>query len=191
MDGWSDASSAPAAYKDVVWMANWALLAQGFGWSVNYLSMIYGSNKDRTYGMAILPLCCNFAWELVYTFIYPSKNPAERLVLTTWMVLNIFVMYTAIKHAPNEWNHAPLVRSHLPWIFFLATSAFTAGHMALAATVGQARAVNWGAFLCFELLTVGAVCQLISRGSSRGTSYTAWYLSARCQSAPNTIPKGS
>jgi paspaline synthase len=176
MDGWSDISSAPPQYREVAWIANWALLAQGLGWSINYLAMIYQSYKDRTYGMAILPLCCNFAWEFVYSVIYPSYNSAERAVLTTWMILNLFLMYTAIKFAPNEWQHAPLVRQCLPWIFFVAIAAFTAGHLALAATVGVAKAANWGAFLCFELLTSGAVCQLMSRGSSRGASYTIWYV---------------
>lgn len=153
MDGWSDLSSAPPQYREVAGIADWALLAQGLGWSINYLAMIYHSYKDRTYGMAILPLCCNFA---------------------TWMILNLFVMYTAIKFAPNEWQHAPLVRQCLPWIFPVAIAAFTAGHLALAATVGVSKAANWGAFLCFELLTSGAVCQLMSRGSSRGASYTIW-----------------
>ncbi|OQE38552.1 hypothetical protein PENCOP_c008G04552 [Penicillium coprophilum] len=174
MDGWSDISSAPPEYSDVAWIADRALLAQGLGWSINYLAMIYQSHKDRTYGMAILPLCCNFAWEFVYTVIYPSQNPAERAVLTTWMVLNIFLMYTAIKFSPNEWQHAPLVRKSLPVIFPVAIAAFTAGHLAFAATVGVAKAANWSAFLCFELLTAGAVCQLMSRGSSRGASYTIW-----------------
>ncbi|KAJ5815881.1 hypothetical protein N7447_008114 [Penicillium robsamsonii] len=174
MDGWSDISSAPPEYKDVAWIADRALLAQGLGWSINYLAMIYQSRKDRTYGMAILPLCCNFAWEFVYTVVYPSQNPVERAVLTTWMVLNLYLMYTAIKFAPNEWQHAPLVRQSLPVIFPVAIVAFTAGHLALAATVGVAKAANWGAFLCFELLTAGAVCQLMSRGSSRGASYTIW-----------------
>ncbi|KAJ5155045.1 uncharacterized protein N7500_010484 [Penicillium coprophilum] len=172
MDGWSDISSAPPEYRDVAWIADRALLAQGLGWSINYLAMIYQSHKDRTYGMAILPLCCNFAWEFVYTVIYPSQNPAERAVLTTWMVLNLFLMYTAIKFSPNEWQHAPLVRKSLPVIFPVAIAAFTAGHLAFAATVGVAKAANWSAFLCFELLTAGAVCQLMSRGSSRGASYT-------------------
>lgn len=174
MDGWSDLSSAPPQYREVAGIADWALLAQGLGWSINYLAMIYHSYKDRTYGMAILPLCCNFAWEFVYSVIYPSHNSAERAVLTTWMILNLFVMYTAIKFAPNEWQHAPLVRQCLPWIFPVAITAFTAGHLALAATVGVSKAANWGAFLCFELLTSGAVCQLMSRGSSRGASYTIW-----------------
>ncbi|KAJ8179082.1 hypothetical protein LV157_007418 [Aspergillus fumigatus] len=174
MDGWSDLSSAPPQYREVAGIADWALLAQGLGWSINYLAMIYQSYKDRTYGMAILPLCCNFAWEFVYSVIYPSHNSAERAVLTTWMILNLFVMYTAIKFAPNEWQHAPLVRQCLPWIFPVAIAAFTAGHLALAATVGVSKAANWGAFLCFELLTSGAVCQLMSRGSSRGASYTIW-----------------
>ncbi|KAH1334600.1 Cytochrome P450 monooxygenase pyr9 [Aspergillus fumigatus] len=174
MDGWSDLSSAPPQYREVAGIADWALLAQGLGWSINYLAMIYHSYKDRTYGMAILPLCCNFAWEFVYSVIYPSHNSAERAVLTTWMILNLFVMYTAIKFAPNEWQHAPLVRQCLPWIFPVAIAAFTAGHLALAATVGVSKAANWGAFLCFELLTSGAVCQLMSRGSSRGASYTIW-----------------
>ncbi|OGE52342.1 hypothetical protein PENARI_c010G02081 [Penicillium arizonense] len=48
------------------------------------------------------------------------------------------------------------------------------GQLAAAATLGPGVAATVVACFCYLLLTVGSLCQLIIRGSSRGTSYTMW-----------------
>ncbi|KAJ5425432.1 fumitremorgin C monooxygenase [Penicillium sp. CMV-2018d] len=171
---WFDASSAPEEYQAVAWIADAASLIQGIGWSMHYLGLAYTSYQQRTYSASLLPLCCNFAWEFVYAIIYPPSNPIQRTVVTTWLVLNIFVVYFAIRFAQNEWIHAPLVQRHMALLIAVSIVGFASGHLALAATVGPGRAANWGAFLCFTMLCAGSVGQLLSRGSSRGASYALW-----------------
>ncbi|KAK6813449.1 Terpene cyclase atmB [Aspergillus parasiticus] len=173
MDGFGS-SQAPAAYREVEWIADVFVIGMGIGWVINYVGMVYGSLKGRTYGMAIMPLCCNIAWEIVYGLIYPSKTVYEQGVFISGLTINLGVIYTAIKFGPKEWTHAPLVMHNLPLIFMLGTFGFLTGHLALAAEIGPALAYNWGAAFCQLLLSVGGLCQLITRGNTRGASYTLW-----------------
>lgn len=156
-------------------MADLGKLVQGLGWTINYSLMVYQSFNDRTYGMSILPLCSNFAWEFVYTFIYPSDNFAEKVVISMYMILNFLVIYSAIKFAHREWEHAPFVQRNILCIFLVAIGSFISGYIALAQTMGPGLGASWGAYFCLEFLCVGAWCQLISRGSSRGTSQMIWW----------------
>lgn len=148
----------------------------GVGWLTNYIGMIYKSNKEKTYGMSLMALCCNFAWELTYAFIYPFHSDLEKYVHCTGLLLNCGVMYTAVKYAHGEWAHAPLVQRNLPLIFVLSIAGFTSAHLALAMQIGPSLAQAWSAFACQILLTVGGLSQLICRGHSRGASYFLWYV---------------
>ncbi|KAH0593201.1 hypothetical protein MHUMG1_08923 [Metarhizium humberi] len=174
MDFFHD-TSAPPEYEQVAWIADVAVYAQALGWALSYVEMMYRSIKDRTYGMSLLALCSNFAWEFTYAVIYPASGKPERIMLTTWLILNVGVMACVIAFAPNEWNHAPLVKRNLPLIVGFSTLAFGSGQVALAATVGPGLAANWGSMVCFELVCAGNICQLLSRESSRGVSYTMWF----------------
>ncbi|KAJ5159368.1 uncharacterized protein N7482_006372 [Penicillium canariense] len=165
---------APATYQPYAHIADLAQLGQGLGWGINYALMAYISHRDQTYGMSVLPLCCNFAWEITYAVVYPPHNPIERFNVTLYLVLNVFIMAGAVRFAPREWAHAPFVQRNLFRIFTSATLIFLLAHIALAKTVGVGRAANWGAFFCLDFLVAGAWCQLLGRGSSRGASYGIW-----------------
>ncbi|PFH58950.1 hypothetical protein XA68_13016 [Ophiocordyceps unilateralis] len=167
-------SRAPPEYQDVAWIADTCKLLMGVGWTINYIGMISKSLKDRTYAMSIMALCCNFAWEITYAFIYPFGSHLERCVHYSGLLLNCGVMYTAIKNAPREWAHAPLVQRNLPVIFVVCISGWMSAHLALAAQIGPGLAQAWSAYGCQLLLSVGGLCQLISRGHSRGASYFLW-----------------
>jgi paspaline synthase len=173
MDGF-DVFKAPPEYRAVEPIANLFVLGMGVGWLINYVGMVYKSFKDKTYGMAIMPLCCNIAWEVVYGIIYPSKSWVEQGVFLAGLSINFGVMYAAIRFAPNEWTHAPLVMHNLPLIFAIGMFGFLTGHLALAAEIGHSLAYSWGAVVCQLLLSIGGLCQLLCRGSTRGASYTLW-----------------
>ena len=173
MDGF-DVSAAPQAYLEIKWIADAFVILMGIGWCINYVGMVQHSFRDRTYGMAIIPLCNNIGWEVVYTFVHPSRSIVERAVFLTGVSLNIAVMYAAIKFSPAEWSHAPLVEKNLPLIFFVGSFACFTGHLALAAEIGPPLAYSWGAVICQIILSVGGLGQLLARGSTRGASYTLW-----------------
>jgi paspaline synthase len=173
MDGFGDAN-APPAYQAVKPTVDVGILLMGVGWAINYTGMLHKSFQDRTYGMAIMPLCSNIAWEVVYGLIYPSPNPIEQGVFLVGLFIDFAIIYAAIRFSPNEWTHAPLVRDNLLWIFLFGIVGFTTGFLALAAEIGPALAYTWGAVFCQLLLSLGAICQLLCRCSTRGASYTIW-----------------
>lgn len=171
MDGF-DASQSPQQYQNVKPLADLFVLGMGLGWLINYFGMVYTSFKERTYCMAIMPLCCNIAWEIVYCLIHPSKNRLELSITALGLLINLGVMYAAILFSSREWCHAPLVERNLPWIFCVCIIVFITGHLALAAEIGPSLAYSWGAVVCQLLLSVGGLCQLLCRSSTRGTLWS-------------------
>lgn len=172
----ADVAQAPPEYQNVAWIADACKLLMGVGWMTNYIGMIYKSFQEKTYCMSLMPLCCNFAWELVYAVLYPFGSGVEQYVLLPGLVLNGVVMYTAVRFGRNEWAHAPLVQRNLHLIFTVCVVGWMSAHLALAAQFGPTLAQAWSAYGCHLLLSVGAICQLIGRGNSRGASYFLWYI---------------
>lgn len=156
----------------------WSLTVLGIGicagWLANYIAMIHKSFQDRTYGMPLMPLCCNIACEFVYGIIYPPGIPVWPYIFGGWLTLNFAVVYAAIRFAPNEWEHAPLVKRNISWIFAVSIAGCISAHLALVAQVGQTSAAAWSSWFCQLLLSAGSLCQLIVRGSTRGTSWFIW-----------------
>lgn len=173
MDGF-DHSNVPPDYQRVEWIANVFVFGMGAGWLINYVGMIYSSFREQTYGMALLALCCNFSWEVVYGLIYPSSSWIEQVVFLAGLAVNVGVMYAAIRFAPNEWAHSPFVMNNITFIFAIGVAGFLTGHLALVAQIGHSLAYSWGAVVCQLLLSVGGLCQLLGRGNTRGASYTLW-----------------
>jgi paspaline synthase len=66
------------------------------------------------------------------------------------------------------------VMHNLPLIFAIGMFGFLTGHLVLAAEIGHSLAYSWGAVVCQLLLSIGGLCQLLCRGSTRGASYTLW-----------------
>lgn len=85
-------SNAPPEFQDVAWIASICKALMGVGWLTNYVGMIYKSNKENTYGMSLMALCCNFAWELTYAIIYPFGSGLEKYIHYTGLMLNCAVM---------------------------------------------------------------------------------------------------
>nr|WGJ63576.1 terpene cyclase [Aspergillus striatus] len=173
MDGY-DVSQAPPEYHAVKPLVDSLILGMGLGWMINYLGMVYQSFREETYGMAIIPLCCNIAWEIVYAVIYPSKDSHERGVFFGGLIINLAIIYAAIRFSPNEWAHAPLVRDNLRWIFLVGILVFLTGHLALVAEMGFSLAYLWSAAFCQVVLSLGGLCQLLCRNRTRGASYLLW-----------------
>nr|AGN73002.1 IdtB-like protein [Epichloe aotearoae] len=174
MDGFSSDLEPPSSYQDVQWLADMLVAFMGVGWLINYVGMIWHSYKGETYSMGIIPLCCNIGWELVYTLVYPSRNKVEVAVFAAGVTLNVFIMVAASRAAKTEWSHSPLVANHTSLIFFCGTVMCFAGHLALAAEIGPGLAYSWGAVICQIVLSLGGLCQLLQRNSTRGTSWTLW-----------------
>ncbi|KKK13733.1 hypothetical protein AOCH_003354 [Aspergillus ochraceoroseus] len=102
-----------------------------------------------------------------------------------WVVHYVLMVYTSIKHqtyclnimpsaTPSEWHHSPLVAQNGPLIFMATTALWVCGQFAVAMQLGPPLAYTWGAIVCQLLISVGQVCQLLNRNSTRGASYSLW-----------------
>lgn len=78
-----------------------AISASGLAWTIVYIALIYRGIKDKSYGMPLVPLALNFAWELVFSIIYPPKNTgfAGTLINAIWMLCDLGIIYTYFKYS--------------------------------------------------------------------------------------------
>ncbi|GFF72228.1 hypothetical protein IFM61392_02637 [Aspergillus lentulus] len=144
------------------------------GWLTNYLGMIHKSFQDESYGMPLVALSCNIAYEMVYV-VYPIDAPVWPIVFILWLALNLVVCYTTLRFAPKEWAHAPLVQRNLLWIFVVSIACWMTAHLAFKAQLGPVLAAAWSAMFCQVFLSAASLWQLMVRGSSRGTSLFIWF----------------
>jgi hypothetical protein len=91
-----------------------ALLAtamlSGLFWAIAYVLIIYRGFKDKSYGMPVVALVSNFAWELIYGLgIEPSciltweSCPATLVQARNflWLVLDGIILYTVLRFGPR------------------------------------------------------------------------------------------
>ncbi|KAG5975782.1 hypothetical protein E4U58_007322 [Claviceps cyperi] len=175
MDGFSSSLRPPPAYEQVKWLADLFSALMGLGWITNYVLTVRMSIKGEPHSMALIPLCNNIAWELVYTAIYPSANRVERSGIAIAVILNLFIMMGAVRSARIEWQqHSPILAEHAGWILLVGVMVCFTGHVALAMEIGPGLAYSWGAVVCQLTLNIGGVCRLLERNSTAGTSWMLW-----------------
>ncbi|PYI14222.1 hypothetical protein BO86DRAFT_381414 [Aspergillus japonicus CBS 114.51] len=173
MDGFEH-SEVPAQYEALKWLDSLFIAGMGLGWLAYYLNVAYTSFRDQTYSMTIAGITINFAWEIVYCLVYPAKGVIERVAFFLGLLLDITVIYAAIRNGSNEWRQSPLVMNNLALAFAGMTLFWLSGHLALAAQLGPGLAYSWGAVVCQMFISVGDVFLLLTRASTRGASYTKW-----------------
>lgn len=175
-----DALSSPLSSETAEVVAKILRMLCSLSWNTCYVAMLYRSFKDKTYSNAIIPLCNNFAWEIVYGIFYSPPLFFVRLQSLCWLFLNFGIIYAAIKFSHNEWKHAPFVERNLTLIFVVGIIGCIAGQFAMAIQLGHHITFIWSAKISQTILSIGSLCQLLSRGSTRGHSYTIWYNSSKC-----------
>ena len=73
-----------------------ATSASGLAWTVVYVALVYRGIKDKSYGMPLVPLALNFAWELVFSLVYPpsATGLAGTIVNAIWMICDLGIIGT-------------------------------------------------------------------------------------------------
>ncbi|SFD40844.1 hypothetical protein SAMN05421773_114158 [Streptomyces aidingensis] len=81
-------------------------------WLVIYLLIIRAGIRDRSYGMPVVALCVNLAWEANYTFVRPYEG-GLWLTNAAWLLLDCGILYTVVRYGPAEFRPLP-ARLFLP-----------------------------------------------------------------------------
>ncbi|KAJ5845246.1 hypothetical protein N7534_008915 [Penicillium rubens] len=145
---WGDISMSMDMYSNVAWI-------------IVYVGMIQLSIRDHTYAMPLLSQCLNLSWEITFAFICPTDD---------WGVT-----YIAIRYGAREWDHAPIVKRILPLIYAVGLGAPIACYVGIVKQIGEAKACFMIAIVLQAILSVGSLSVLLTRGSTRGYSFTLWF----------------
>ncbi len=76
------------------------VLASGIAWTITYAALVYRGFKDKSFGMPMIPLALNIAWEIVFAFIYvPAGDGGMKTVIhTVWAVLDSLIVITFLMY---------------------------------------------------------------------------------------------
>ncbi|KAL4944969.1 hypothetical protein BDV06DRAFT_232148 [Aspergillus oleicola] len=171
-EGW-DFDAAPIELQQVQPVLIGLLALSGTGWLVNYFTTIRTAFCDRTQGVSLIALTNNLAWELVYAIIHPPPLPVATLIVRSWLVVDIFVIYTTARFARAH-SKSPLVQHYLTFFGVGGILGFFSGHWALSLHLGPLQAFYYSGMMCLVTMSGSALGILIQRGHTRGTSYGMW-----------------
>jgi hypothetical protein len=90
--------------------STWALLCALFsalGWGVTYVLVIRRNYVEKTYGIPLVALAVNFAWELIFSIVLrpPVLTDDAWLWITInllWLLLDIVILVQTIKYGVRE-----------------------------------------------------------------------------------------
>jgi hypothetical protein len=105
------------------WLLATAMLS-GVFWLLAYIFIIYRGFKDKSYGMPIVALCGNLAWEIIFGLGIETGCPASWATCPAtviqirnfiWMLFDFVILYTVLKYGRKYFSH-PVVKKYFTWI---------------------------------------------------------------------------
>ncbi len=80
----------------------WALGGLVF-WLIAYGLMIRRGLKDRSYGMPMVALCLNIAWEVFYS-LFSGAQLANRIGYGLYLAVDLGVLWTCLRYGPEDFE---------------------------------------------------------------------------------------
>ncbi|MDJ0707625.1 MAG: hypothetical protein QNJ46_30480 [Leptolyngbyaceae cyanobacterium MO_188.B28] len=80
-------------------------------WIIAYVLIFFKAKQDRTYGLPLIAICLNFAWEALAAFILPNPVDLWQWFARIWFGLDLFLVWQLIKYGREEMD-IPEVRQH-------------------------------------------------------------------------------
>ncbi|CAJ2510619.1 Uu.00g062440.m01.CDS01 [Anthostomella pinea] len=167
-----------------------------FFWDLTYILMTRRALQTRSYGMPLVGLAINVSWEIVYG-LYVAENLLERLGFSLWLLLDLGLIYTTVRFAPEDWastNRA--VGRNVAWILGFMIVVGCWGHYAFASWFFSEPGMGsgdktgkpwrgkdgydttelafWSAGVAQLVLSADGLAMLIVRGHSGGTGFLIW-----------------
>ncbi|KAL4931772.1 uncharacterized protein BDV17DRAFT_288358 [Aspergillus undulatus] len=171
-EGW-DFDAAPLEFHRVQPLLLGLFAVSGAGWLVNYFTTIRTAYHARTPGVSLVALTNNLAWELIFAILHPPPLAIATLIVRSWLLVDIFVIYTTARFARSS-SSSPIIKQYLPLFVVGGTLGFFSGHWALSIQLGPLKAFYWSGMMCLVTMSGCALGVLIQRGHTRGMSYGMW-----------------
>lgn len=102
------------------------VLISGIAWTITYVALVYRGIKDKSYGMPLVPLALNIAWEITFSLIYPphASGGLATIINTVWMICDVGIVITFLLYSYNYFQQYYKI-SKTEWIM-LTVVAFSA-----------------------------------------------------------------
>lgn len=182
----------PHVYSQFMHVHNGLLQLGGTLWTLCYILLIRESARSKSYGMPLFALAMNLGWELVYALSI-VESTLERIVFTTWLVVDCGILFGMLKYGANEWRHAPHIGRNLLPIFVVLTLVAAAGNWTFAkwfldleigkregkyfrGKVGPDTTMLgfWSSVVVQAYISAACLAQLLVRMHSGGVSWGVW-----------------
>ncbi|MBK9580023.1 MAG: hypothetical protein IPK50_17630 [Fibrobacterota bacterium] len=142
-------------------------LGSGFCWTLAYILIIRRGWKDKSYGMPVVALGANLAWEFLFSWILPHKSP-QLEVNRIWLMFDLVILWQAIRYGSAEQRHPWLRKNFYP----LLACAVVGGFLAVN---GITREFNdfdgmYAAFGQNLMMSILFCAMLLNRNEMRGQS---------------------
>ncbi|KAF7562618.1 hypothetical protein G7046_g1525 [Stylonectria norvegica] len=166
----------------------------GLCWTLCYILIARQGLANKTYGMPLFALANNFAWEMVYA-LSVADAPREKTAMVIWMIIDIPIIYSTLRHGRNEWTHAPMVSRNLGKILVSLVAVCIAAHYGFASwwisnniamksgkfyrgVAGQdiTEMSFWAVSVCQIIVSTSSLAMLITRQHTGGGSWSIWAL---------------
>ncbi|AKQ47560.1 hypothetical protein TH63_08185 [Rufibacter radiotolerans] len=142
-------------------------ISSGLFWTITYILILRRGYLDKLYGMPMVALCANVAWEFIFAFVYPHPKP-QLYIDYLWLLFDIGILAQYLRYGKREFPN------HLPRPLFYGTFFFTLVFCALTIML-MAREFNdyigiYAAFAQNLMMSVLFVRMFLKRNSMAGQS---------------------
>jgi hypothetical protein len=79
-------------------------------WILAYLFILHRCFRDRTYGLPIIAICLNFAWEILASFVFPNPVPLWHFFDRAWLVIDVLLVYQLIRWGRAEQSNPEVAK---------------------------------------------------------------------------------
>ncbi|WP_205500829.1 transmembrane-type terpene cyclase [Rufibacter psychrotolerans] len=148
-------------------LSHFLMIASGLFWTITYLLILRRGYQDKTYGMPMVALCANFAWEFIFSFVYPHPQP-QLFIDYLWLLFDAGIVVQYLRYGKREFPQ------NLPANLFSLTFLFTLLYCGLI-IAAMAREFEdyigiYAAFAQNLLMSVLFVRMFLKRNSAAGQS---------------------
>ena len=163
------------------------VLLSGIAWTITYVALVYRGFKDTSYGMPLVPLALNIAWEVTFSLIYPphATGGLATIINTVWMICDVGIVITFLLYSYKYFQqNFKITKAEWGMLTFVAFSVSFGIMIAGGPFFGQFEpyfhkeifeGAKFIAFIQNLIISVCFVLMYFQRQSSEGQSFTiAW-----------------
>jgi len=121
---YADIDRTNPAFNPLTWF-NLVGAAGCLLWVAAYVLIAIKSEKEKTYGVPLVAICLNVAWEMLACFVWPNPVLLWKIFDYSWLLFDLWIVSQLVRFGRKEMD-VPEVRDHfwkiLPGIFVLSAA---------------------------------------------------------------------